>query len=101
PSVLGYRPGDDQPLDLAGALEQGVDLGVAVPLLDREVANVAVTAADLDRLLGQLDSDLPGLQLGHRPFGLLELVATAALPQRSPAQRPRGFDLGRHVGEHE
>src|SRR6185437_17181514 len=99
--VPGQRPRDDQALDLARALEQGVDLGVAVPLLDREVADVAVAAADLDRLLGDLDRDLAGLQLGHRALGLLELAAIAALPQRPPDEGARGLDLGRHVGEHE
>src|SRR5438552_6115136 len=95
------RPRDDQALDLAGAFEKGVDLGVAVPFLDREVADVAVAPADLDRLLGDLDRHLAGLQLGHRALRLGELAAIAALPQRPPDQGPRGFDLGRHVREHE
>src|SRR5712691_11796132 len=99
--VVGDRSRDDEPLDLARALEEGVDLGVAVPLLDREVPYVAVAAADLDRLLGDLDRDLTGLQLRHRALGLLALTTAAALPQRPPDARPRGLDLGRHVGEHE
>src|ERR1044072_2695079 len=40
---------DHQLLDLLGSLEQVVDLGVAVPALDGEVADVAVAAEDLDR----------------------------------------------------
>src|SRR6266540_3573266 len=102
-AALAGRQGarDDQALDLARALEQGVDLGVAVPFLDREVADVAVAAADLDRLLGDLDRHLAGLELGHRAFGPGELAAVAALPQRLPDQRPGGLDLGRHVGQHE
>src|SRR5207247_2610221 len=95
------RPRDDQALDLARAFEQGVDLGVAVPLLDREVADVAIAAADLDRLLGHLDRHLARLELGHRALGMLELAAVAAFPQRPPDQRPRGLDLGGHVREHE
>src|SRR2546428_13825906 len=99
--VVGKGSRNDKPLDLAGAFEQRVDLGVAVPLLDREVPDIAVTAADLDRLLGDLDRNLAGLQLRHRALGLLELSAAAALPQRPPDQRPRRLDLGRHVREHE
>src|SRR3989442_4091524 len=95
------RPRDDQALDLAGAFEEGVDLGVAVPFPAREVAAVAVAAADLDRLLGDLDRHLAGLQLGHGAVRLGELAAIAALPQRPPDQGARGLDLGRHVREHE
>src|SRR6266581_9124521 len=39
--------GDHQALNLTGALKEAVDLGVAVPLLDGEVADVAVAAEDL------------------------------------------------------
>src|SRR5713226_236316 len=99
--VARERLRDHEPLDLARALEQRVDLGVAVPLLDREVADVAVAAADLDRLLRDLHCHLAGLQLRHRALGLLELAAAAAFPQRSPDQRARRLDLSRHVGEHE
>src|SRR5712691_1466111 len=99
--VVGNRSRDDEPLDLARALEEGVDLGVAVPLLDREVPDVAVAAADLDRLLRDLDRNLAGLQLRHRALGLLDLAAVAALPQRPPDERARRLDFGRHVGEHE
>src|SRR3981081_2220592 len=99
--VARQGPGDDQPLDLARAFKQRVDLGVAVPLLDREVADVSIAAADLDRLLGHLDRDLAGLQLGHRALGLLELSTVAAFPQRAPDQRAGGLDLGRQVREHE
>src|SRR5213594_2489594 len=99
--VACESPRDDEPLDLAGALEERVDLGVAVPFLDWEVADVAVAAADLDRLLGHLHGHLAGLQLRHRALGVLELAAVSSLPQRPPDERTRGLDLGRHVGEHE
>src|SRR5439155_20219948 len=99
--VVRERPRNDDPLDFARALEQRVYLGVAVPLLDRKILDVAVAAADLDRLLGDLDSDLAGLQLRHRALGLLELAAVPPFPQRPPDQRAGRLDLGRHVGEHE
>src|SRR3989441_10036768 len=84
------RPRDDQALDLAGAFEEGVDLGGAMPLLDREVADVAVAAADLDRLIGDLDRDLARLELRHRAFGLGELSTVAAFPESPPDQSPCG-----------
>ena len=54
---------DDEPLDLGGALEDRVDLRVAVHPLDRELARVAVAAEDLDRALGRPHGDLAGLEL--------------------------------------
>src|SRR2546426_12149396 len=95
--IAGERSRDDEPLDLARALEQGVDLGVAGPLLDRGGADVAVPSADLDRLLGDLGRDSPRLQLRHRAFGLLELTAAAAFPQRPPDEGAGGLDLRRHI----
>ncbi len=47
------RARDHELLDLGGALEDVVDLGVAVPALDGELARVAVAAEDLDRALGR------------------------------------------------
>ena len=92
------RPGDDQPLDLRGALEDRVDLGVAVPALDRELARVAVAAEDLDRALGRPHRDLAGLELAHRALGVVEAVVVAAHPGRAPDEQPRGVDLHLHVG---
>src|SRR5580704_9581586 len=45
-------PGDDEPLDLRGAFEDRVDLGVPVPALDRVLADIAVSTHDLNGLLG-------------------------------------------------
>src|SRR5258707_209708 len=44
------RPGDDQALDLARALVDLGDLGVAVVALGGELAGVAIAAEHLDRL---------------------------------------------------
>src|SRR5438445_10922909 len=52
------RPRDDQALDLAGAFEEGVDLGGGRIIKDREVADVGVAAADLDRLRGHIHEHL-------------------------------------------
>src|SRR6266851_774840 len=99
--VVGDRSRDDEPLDLARTFEERVDLGVAVPLLDREVPDVAVAAADLDRLLRDLDRDLPPLPLPHRALCFLNLAPVAPSP-KPPPDEPRGaLDPGCHVGEHE
>ena len=85
----GDRAGDDQALDLRGALEDRVDLRVAVHALDRELAGVAVAAEDLDRPLGRPDGDLAGLQLRHRALGVLEGLAGCG-PSRRRARRAGG-----------
>src|SRR3954452_13423788 len=78
------RPRDDPPLDLRGALEDRVDLGVAVHPLDGELARVAVAAEDLDRALGRPDRDLAGLELAHRALGVGELASGAPHPRGAP-----------------
>src|SRR5947208_6406579 len=74
------RARDHQLLDLGGALEDVVDLGVAVPALHRELARVAVAAENLDRTLGDPHCHLTRLQLAHRALGILEWNAVAAHP---------------------
>src|SRR5690242_2142034 len=91
--------GDDQALDLRGAFEDRVDLRVAVPPLDRELADVAVAAEDLDRLLGGPYRDLTGLELAHRALAGLERLAVARHPARAPHEHARRVDLHAHVGE--
>src|SRR5437764_14331887 len=73
---------DHQLLDLLRALEEVVDLGVTVPALDGEVADVAVASEDLDRPLRDPHGGAPGLELAHRPLGVLVAVAVAGQPQR-------------------
>src|SRR5262245_62464887 len=58
--------GDHQPLDLAGALADGGELHVAEVLLGRVVLDESVAAEDLDAVLGCADSNLGGIELGHR-----------------------------------
>src|SRR5918992_467966 len=66
------RPRHHEALDLGGALEDRVDLRVAVHPLHRELARVAVPTEDLDRPLGRPHRHLAGLELGHRALGVLE-----------------------------
>src|SRR5689334_13292581 len=80
--------GDDEALDLGGAFEDRVDLGVTVPPLDRVLPHVAVAAEDLDRLLGDAHRRLPRLQLAHRAFAVLERLACGTHPRRTPHEEP-------------
>jgi hypothetical protein len=86
----GDGPGDDQLLDLAGALEDREDLGVAMPPLDRVVADVAGAAEDLDGVVGDPHGGLAGEQLGLGALGRLEpLAAGPATTRSTPAAGPR------------
>src|SRR4029453_7140915 len=66
----GDGPADDELLDLLGALEDVVDLGVAVHALDGVLAGVAVAAQDLDGPLGDPHRRATGLELRHRALGV-------------------------------
>src|SRR3954469_12698102 len=89
---------DPQPLDLARALVDLGDLGVAVVPLGRELLRVAVAAEDLDRLAGLAARDGRCEQLR---LGALDAVRVAGLLQArgAPRERAGGLDLGLHVGE--
>ena len=89
---------DDEPLDLARALVDLGDLGVAVVALRRELLGVAVAAEDLDRLAGLAAGDRGGEELGLRA---LDAVRAAGLlqPRGAPHERAGGLDLGLHVGQ--
>src|SRR5437764_3891389 len=97
-SLAEDRAGDHEPLDLARALVDLGDLGVAVIALGRELLRVAVTAEDLDRLAGLAAGDGRGEELGLRTLDRVQaprvLEASGA-----PGQRPGRLDLGLHVGE--
>src|SRR5690242_12400191 len=79
--------GNDEALDLGGAFEDRVDLRVAVPALDGVLAHVAVSAEDLDRLLGDLDRGLARLELAHRAFAVLERLARRTHPRGPPHEQ--------------
>src|SRR4029453_4061436 len=97
----GERSCEDEPLDLRCALEDRVDLRVAVHALDRVLARVAVAAEDLHRALGRPHRALARLELAHRPLGGGELLAAAGHPRPAPDEQAGGVDLELHVGEHE
>src|SRR4051794_27607924 len=60
-----HRPGDDDALDLVGALVDLRDLGVAHVALDRVLLDVAVAAEHLDGLDGDAHRVVGGEELGH------------------------------------
>src|SRR5436190_22403437 len=84
---------DHQPLELRGAIEDRVDLGVALHPLHGILARVSVAAEDLDRPLGGPDGDLAGLQLRHRALGGVEVLSGPAHPGCPPDEQARGVDL--------
>src|SRR5436305_14645532 len=98
-SGLGEHPvGDHHLLDLAGALVDLGDAGVAEVALDVVLLGVAVAAVDLQRLVGDPLGHLGGEQLG---LGGFEGVALLVLlgPRRLPGEQAGGVELGRHVRE--
>src|SRR5690349_2786106 len=72
----GDRSADHELLDLLGAFEDVVDLGVAVQVLDGVLAGVAVAAEELDGSLGDPHSDATGVEL--RLSALCVLVLAVA-----------------------
>src|SRR5215210_1595503 len=95
------RAGDHELLDLRRALEDVVDLRVAVPALDGVLAGVAVAAEDLDRPLGHPHRDLARLELAHRALAARERHLVAAHPGRAPHEQAGGVDLELHPRERE
>src|SRR4051812_11345104 len=97
-SGLEHLVGDHHLLDLAGALVDLGDGGVAEVALDVVLLGVAVAAMDLQRLVGDALRHLGGEELGLRR---LEGVALAAVlgPGRLPGEEAGGVDLRRHVRE--
>src|ERR1700687_714503 len=57
--------GDDQPLYLGRAFPDLIDLGIAVPFFDGEIADVTVAAEDLDGVVGDGHGDVTSFELGH------------------------------------
>src|SRR3954447_16269076 len=86
----GDGAADHEPLDLRRALEDRVDLGVAVHALDGELARVAVAAEDLDRALRRPHGPLARLELAHRALGGFELAAGPAHPRGAPDEQAGG-----------
>src|SRR2546421_2464012 len=99
-SGFGDLAGDDQALDVAGALVDLADADIAVDPLDRKIGQITVSAMDLDGIGGNPFGHLRGEQFGHRRLGQAGLAGIA--PGRRVEHKPaRRGDLRRHVGEAE
>src|SRR5699024_11273026 len=73
--------GDDEQLDLLGALEDVEDLAVPGPLLEQLGLGVARGAGQLDAGEGDVHAGAPRLRLGHRGLHGVRL-AVVGLPRR-------------------
>src|SRR5215471_9359041 len=97
--VLENLARDDQPVDLAGALVDLGDAGVAEVALDRILLGVAVAAVNLESLGRDPLSHLGGEELGDRRLQPVAAAPAGLLLRRrgSAGQKARGVDLGGHV----
>ena len=83
--------GDEQALDLRGALADLQDLGVAVETADRVFVHEAVAAEDLGRVAGVVHGGVGGGQLGDGRLLLERLAGQHRGPRRrSRPAGPRG-----------
>src|SRR5207237_9734771 len=71
---------------------------VAEPELDRMLADVAVPAEHLHRVVGDRERGLGHVVLQQRRLAGRGL-ARVELPRRLPGEEPHGIDLARRVGE--
>ena len=94
------RAADDHALDVARSLVDLRHAHVAVDALDREIADVAVAAVDLDGIRTHALGHFRGEQFRHR--GFLE-AGLAGVAQAGGVQHhlPRHFGLRGHVGKPE
>jgi hypothetical protein len=75
-----------------------VQAHVAPDALDAVLLHVARAAVDLDALVGDLDRDARGVELGHRDLAH-GVLAVAEAPGRRVDHLARRLDLRRHLGE--
>ena len=93
-AALLERPGDDQALDLGGALPDPIDAELAEEALGRVLAHVAAAAEHLDDAIRAAEGRLRGEQLGERRLGVDDLADRR--PNRR-ARPPRGSGAGRRT----
>src|SRR5215470_16220536 len=98
PPFAQHCPGDDVPLDLAGAIPDPLDPCVAPEPLDREFAHQPGAAEDLNRLIGQPAQHLRRVELGHRRV-CVRHGAKHEPPGCTQGQQLCGLKFRRHIGQ--
>src|SRR5215472_5610201 len=98
-TLLDDSAADDGALNLAGALADFAELGIAQIALHRKLARVPVATMDLDRLVAGAHRSFRGKQLGHRRL-LGEGTPRVRGPGRALHQKSRGIDFHLHVCQH-
>src|ERR1700721_2476549 len=97
--TLDHLTRHDQPHDLVGAFQNLMHPQVAHDLFDAVLAQVTVTAMQLQRLVGDLETDIGTEALGHRAqhrgIGVLAVERGGGAPDKGPGR----LELGRHVGD--
>src|SRR5712692_3208251 len=91
--------GDDELLDLRGALVDLGDLRVPEVPLDLVLLDEAVAAVDLHGVRRDAHGHLGGEELGHRRLGP-EGLAPVLEERRAQREQARRLDRRRHVGQH-
>src|SRR3954452_2287104 len=92
------RAPDEIEHDLVRAGPDAVETQVAPDSLDPVLAHVAGAAVDLDALVGDLDGDPRGVELGHRDLAH-GVFAVRMTPGGRVDHLARGLDLRRHLRE--
>src|SRR5690349_20956870 len=92
------RAPDDLEHDLVRARADAVEAQVAPGALDPVLLHVAGAAVDLQALVGDLDGDPRGVELGDRDVAH-RVLAVLHAPGGVVDEVARGFDLHRHLGE--
>src|SRR3954465_5859635 len=85
--LLEQTAADDRLLDLAGALADEQERGLAHEALDLVLLGVAVAAVDAEGLLGDLGAVLRGEQLGHAGLDVVALAGVLEAGGGGPGGR--------------
>src|SRR4029078_12126030 len=95
-AALLERPGDDEALDLRGALPDPVDAQLPEEPLSRVLAHVAAGAEHLDDPVGAAERGLRREELRERGFRVDDLGIRAAVgePRRLAREEASGGGLG-------
>src|SRR5208282_3286293 len=99
PALPEQLPGDHELLDLAGAFVDPEQPHVAVQSLDRDAANIAGAAVDLDRAVGDPADGLAGEVLRRRraepPVGA-RVVLGGGVEHQGPGREVLGLGVREH-----